>query len=119
MLTPEKSTYGDRGMQNAYLRSKRVPLPITSDIWGMSGIGNAIRQGVSMIEERTGVAGVVIQYSRNHEGKWTAFPRMSLNEMSDGLRGDECMLLADSLRRAADKIANLNSSDKSDMLFEG
>jgi hypothetical protein len=29
------------------------------------------------------------------------------------------MLLADSLRRAADKIANLNSSDKSDMLFEG
>ena len=119
MLTPEKSTYGDRGMQNAYLQSKRVPLPITSDIWGMSGIGNAIRQGVSMIEERTGVAGVVIQYCRNHEGKWTAFPRMPLNEMADGLRADECTLLADALRRAAGRIADLNSSDKSDMLFEG
>jgi hypothetical protein len=106
-------------MQNAYLQSKRVPLPVTSDIWGMSGIGNAIRQGVSMIEERTGVAGVVIQYCRNHEGKWTAFPRMPLNEMADGLKGDECMLLADALRRAASRIADLNSSDKSDMLFEG
>lgn len=72
-----------------------------------------------MIEERTGVAGVVIQYCRNHEGKWTAFPRMPLNEMADGLKGDECMLLADALRRAASRIANLNSSDKSDMLFEG
>lgn len=119
MLKPEPSTYGTKGMQHAYLQSKRVPLPVISEVWNMHGINNAIKKGTSMIEERTGVAGVVIQYSRNHEGKWTAFPRMPLNEMADGLRGDECILLADALKSAATRISLLNSNDKSDMLFEG
>lgn len=72
-----------------------------------------------MIEERIGVAGCVLQYSRNHEGKWTVFPRMALNEMTDGLRSDECIILANALQRAASRVMELNMSDHSDMLFEG
>lgn len=72
-----------------------------------------------MQEEKTGVAGCTIQYSRNHEGFWTAFPRIMLSEMADGLRSDECLLLASALQRASQRVSQMNANDSTNMLFEG
>ena len=33
MITPEPKTYGDKGLQYEYQRSKRTTLPFVSDIW--------------------------------------------------------------------------------------
>ena len=37
MIKPEAKTYGANGMQHEYMRSKRIPLPVVSGIWGGKG----------------------------------------------------------------------------------
>jgi hypothetical protein len=37
MIKPEVKTYGANGMQHEYMRSKRIPLPLVSDMWGGKG----------------------------------------------------------------------------------
>ncbi|MGA0866108.1 MAG: hypothetical protein ACO3QV_02165 [Candidatus Nanopelagicaceae bacterium] len=69
--------------------------------------------------ERTGVAGCAIEYEKNHEGRWCLFLRVNMSEMSDGLRADESILLAEALKRGATRLAEMNMNEKSKMLFEG
>jgi len=37
MIKPEVKTYGANGMQHEYMRSRRIPLPVVSDMWGGKG----------------------------------------------------------------------------------
>jgi hypothetical protein len=67
----------------------------------------------------TGVPGCAIQYEKNHMGMWCAFPLITINEQCDGLKSNECILFADALRNAAEKIRILNSNEETKMLFEG
>jgi hypothetical protein len=37
MIKPEVRTYGENGLQHEYMRSRRIPLPVVSDMWGGKG----------------------------------------------------------------------------------
>jgi hypothetical protein len=67
----------------------------------------------------TDVNGCGIRFEKNHNGQWTAFPMLQLNEKCDGLSSTECMRLADALRTASHKVNEMNAQENTEMLFEG
>ena len=66
----------------------------------------------------TGVPGCGIRYEKNHNGQWCAFPLINITEKCDGLKQHECTQLAEALRVAASKVAELNAQEDTEMLFE-
>jgi len=66
----------------------------------------------------TGVNGCGIRFEKNHNGAWSAFPVMQLNEKCDGLSSSECRRLGDALREASYKVDEMNRNEKTEMLFE-
>ena len=67
----------------------------------------------------THVPGCAIRFEKNHHGIWCAVPLINITEQCDGLKANECVLLADALRTAAEKIKVMNAEEETKMLFEG